>query len=347
MDRVAGTRISPALRIAPPNLSGIELLPSVAAIQRKAWQGAVWPPRRIDIFEVDGALVMGRGLTFRGDGTIVTGTSHLLPGEVVKAAMGQFAESWKNAPFVDEDMMLCIRPGHTCYGHVLMELMGAAWVGESVLRDREFSLLVTSPGYLLPIYAQTARAAGLSTRPIRDLLPPVRVRKLYVVNNFAETDVYVSPLIAEYAYTIRRNCDAPEPTGRKLYVARSPKGGRTLANEEEVWQLLEAKGFEKIRAEALKFDEQVRLFAQATHVLGSMGSGLANAMFCSPGARLLTLAPAGMVDTYFYRMAACLGLEYQEQRCADVSSSRWETTNRYLDRDIVVDLALLTKWLET
>jgi capsular polysaccharide biosynthesis protein len=345
MAEVSGTRISPALTVLPPHLSGVELAPNIAGQQRKAWNAGVWRPQPIEVLEVEGALVLPRGLTFRPDGAIVTGTSHLIPIDVVDAAIKQFPETLKDAPLIDEDLLLCVRPGHTCYGHVITEIFGAAWVGESVLRERAFSLLVSSPAHLTSTYSETARYAGLQSRALRNVSAPVRVRKLYVVNGFAQTEVYVSPLLAEFAHTIRRNCDAPGPAGKKLYIVRGTEDGRTVANEGEVWQLLEAKGFEKIRPESLAFPDQVRLFAQATHVLGSLGSGLANAIFCAPGGRLLTLAPAGALDTFFWRIAACVGLDYQEIRCADVGSARYEKTKRYLDRNIVVDLELLSKWL--
>ena len=55
--------------------------------------------------------------------------------------------------------------------------------------------------------------------------------------------------------------------------------------------------------------EQVRVFRDAEAVVAPHGSGLANVVFSSPGAKLIELFPEVTVDLYF-RVSRALGLDY-------------------------------------
>jgi capsular polysaccharide biosynthesis protein len=169
---------------------------------------------------------------------------------------------------------------------------------------------------------------------------------LYVVEGFTLTDRYFSPLLADFARAVVEGCRAQGPANRKLYVPRHAREGRVVRNEAEVLREVEARGFELVEPQNLTWVEQVRIFAQASQVVGPMGSGLANAMFSPLGARIATLAPASVADTFFWRMTSVIGLDYEEIRCPTVDSPGYQRTKRIQDKDVVVDLKLLVDWLD-
>lgn len=349
MDALSGSLVSPALRILPPVLSGVPVAPSIEARQRGAWKRGAWSPQSIEVLELDDAIVMPSGVVFRPDGSIVPSTAEFYSAAVIEKQTQLLSELRADTVYLDDELLLAIRPGRNCYGHIMTEILGSAWAGAQILGDRPYSLLVSSPPYLAEAYAEIAQAAGLLQRPLVNhvVYAPLRARKLYVVQGFARPgeEGYISPLLAELAQVIREHCGCYKPMTKKLYVTRSLTGGRAIANEGEIWELVRPHGFEMVRPESLSWQEQVRLFAQASHLVGPMGSALANAMFSPPGAKLLTLAPAGMLDTFFWRVAACVGIDYAEIRCPDVDCVMYQRTQRYLDRDIVVDPGLLSSWL--
>ena len=80
-------------------------------------------------------------------------------------------------------------------------------------------------------------------------------------------------------------------------------------NEAEILELLQAYGFIEVRLEELAFTDQVRLFRDADVVVAPHGSGLANLVFCAPGARVIELFPAAVLDFYF-RLSQAVGLDY-------------------------------------
>jgi capsular polysaccharide biosynthesis protein len=293
--------------------------------------------------------VLSEGVVFRADGTVVSATAEFTKPSALARAAAEFDENRKKARLIDEHALLAMRPGGNCYGHLVTEVMGSAWAAASVLGDRPFSLLIeaSTPG-VLDVYTEIARCAGLLARPIINEREhePVRVKKLYVVEGFALTDRYLSPLLADFAREVVNSCATSGPATRKLYVPRHDGQGRVATNEAEVWRELEARGFELVRPETLAWTDQVRLFAQASHMVGPMGSGLANALFSPAGSRLLTLAPACMGDSFFWRVSGIVGVDYEEIRCPTVDSPGYQRTKRPQDRDIVVDLKAVLNWAD-
>lgn len=340
-------RRGPALSVPPVRVSGPEPSPKIAAWQRRQWNQRDWPAVPIMLLEIEDALVLSRGLTFRADGTLVSATAEFFKPEEVAQESAAFGNHLARATYIDEDALLAIRPGSNCYGHILTEILGSAWVGASLLGDRRFSLLAAARPHLEHAYTEIASHAGLLARPYINEVAPLRVRRLYVVEGFALTDRYLSPLLADFARVLLESCGARQAPNRKLYVRRSPQQRRAVSNEDEVWRELRARGFEEVLPETLKWADQVRLFAQASHLVGPMGSGLANALFSPRGARLLSLAPVCMADSFFWRLAGIVGVDYEELRCPSVESDRHQQTWTAQDQNIVVDLELLTKWLDS
>jgi hypothetical protein len=103
-------------------------------------------------------------------------------------------------------------------------------------------------------------------------------------------------------------CEAPAAR-RRIFISRSIARNRRLVNEDEIWAILEPRGFEYVLAEKLPFAEQIAMFAGAEAVVAPHGAGLANLVFCAPGTRVVELFPSMTMDAY-YRLSIDLDLDY-------------------------------------
>ncbi|MFP3553206.1 glycosyltransferase family 61 protein [Paraburkholderia sp. SIMBA_049] len=102
-------------------------------------------------------------------------------------------------------------------------------------------------------------------------------------------------------------CVAPT---RKIFLAR--RGARNITNTQEIEELLEEFGFECVDAGALSFEEQVRLFAASSTIVGPLGAAFTNAIFCTPSCKILGLAtPYGKRFCMQANLAAFAGCEYK------------------------------------
>jgi hypothetical protein len=132
--------------------------------------------------------------------------------------------------------------------------------------------------------------------------------------------------------------DAPAPW-RRVFISRAGASRRRLANEDELWPLLAAAGFERVRMEALAFEEQVALMRQTSVLCGPHGAGLTNMLFCPPGAHIVEIADPGFPNPNFYALAAALGHDYW------ILPATSHGDTRPLDRDLSIDPALLRQTL--
>lgn len=95
-----------------------------------------------------------------------------------------------------------------------------------------------------------------------------------------------------------------------LYVCRDDVSNRPLRNEAAVTRLCVDRGFHVVRPETLRMADQVALFAGARRIVAPHGAGLANLLFCRPGAKLLELHMDRYVNWCFRRLAATMGVRY-------------------------------------
>jgi capsular polysaccharide biosynthesis protein len=86
---------------------------------------------------------------------------------------------------------------------------------------------------------------------------------------------------------------------------------RRLLNIEAVEEALRPFGFEGLDPGLLSFDEQVKAFSEAEIVVGVMGAGMANTLFCPDGVKLLYLTTEEFGDPFFWDLAAILGHDYR------------------------------------
>jgi hypothetical protein len=94
---------------------------------------------------------------------------------------------------------------------------------------------------------------------------------------------------------------------RRLYISRSDTPKRRIVNEDEIWPLFAARGFDKIEAGKLSFREQVMAFAQAEAIAGPHGAGFANMLWAPRDARILEISNREKVKNTYFLLAKSLG----------------------------------------
>lgn len=96
-------------------------------------------------------------------------------------------------------------------------------------------------------------------------------------------------------------CQDNETNGVKLYLSRNHihPGKRSVLNEVEVLEYLQAEGFEILYGNE-KLREIVNKFSQATVIIGPHGSLFANTIYCNKNCKILEFCPDNRIDKSFY-----------------------------------------------
>lgn len=125
----------------------------------------------------------------------------------------------------------------------------------------------------------------------------------------AMADLHIAGLAALAEQTPAAAVDyalADARRGRRLFINRDPSRSRGLLNGAEIFAALQPLGFEHHTMENATFAEQVSLFSGAGIVVGNMGAGMVNTVFCRPGTPMLYLAPEGWDDGFYWDLATVM-----------------------------------------
>ena len=81
-----------------------------------------------------------------------------------------------------------------------------------------------------------------------------------------------------------------------------------MRNEDALLDAMRHRGFEIVVPGALTLTEQIRVFREASVVVGPHGAGLTNIVFCEPGTIVYELVPDHYPNICFGNLALICGL---------------------------------------
>jgi capsular polysaccharide biosynthesis protein len=86
---------------------------------------------------------------------------------------------------------------------------------------------------------------------------------------------------------------------------------RRIQNSDEL--LLKLKGWETVTLENLSIKDQIKTFAEASHVLAAHGAGMTNLLWCQPGTKVIEInQDRNMLHKKVYPLLSHnLGLEHK------------------------------------
>jgi len=106
----------------------------------------------------------------------------------------------------------------------------------------------------------------------------------------------------------------------KVFVSRRDANQRKILNEDDVFALFEPLGFVRYELSKMSVEQQILLFQNAKIVIGEMGSGLTNILFCSPDTLVIELFQS-VVDNSNWWIAENFGLRYFSIKTLNIDTS--------------------------
>lgn len=211
----------------------------------------------------------------------------------------------ESADFIDESAIIIGRFGMRTWGHWLGELVPKILCVEAMQPGRYRYLfpapLVSDP--LLRPQRESLEFYGMGQDRLLLLQPgrSYRFRELAAV-----TSVWSDHMVHPAAVELMRKYAGihGEGIGRtdRIALLRRESSTRNLVNVEEIEWFLRSRGWRIVDISEQSFAEQVATFKSASAVLSVLGSGLAGLMYAPRGVKVLTLAPVGWADGFFFAM---------------------------------------------
>ncbi len=129
----------------------------------------------------------------------------------------------------------------------------------------------------------------------------------------------------------------------KLYVPRAQTRMRHVVNDAELWTLLSKYGYSRIDTDSLPFEEQIKAFQRASHVVAPHGAALTNLFHCRPETSVLEIFPRFGGAPCFWAVACALNLRYS---ClVDSDEARLPGSLHINSAHMNADLDFVERWL--
>ena len=129
-----------------------------------------------------------------------------------------------------------------------------------------------------------------------------RFKNLVVPSMSNHNDGVIVPPMADWIY--RRFGKRVENPQRKLFVSRDDAPARRLSNAEEIFAIL--KGWEYVTLSTMSIQDQIKTFAEASHVISPHGAGLLNTVFSQRGTRVIEIAQKELLSKKPYPILSFL-----------------------------------------
>lgn len=241
-------------------------------------------------------------------------------------------------PWIDEPCLLI--GGMAQYYHNTIEYLSALAVAEELGVAADLRIVINDD--LADFQRQQLALLGIGEDRLLkvDVDAPVRFKRLMVPSRLVRGGRWVDPLVPHWYRKRLAASVAPDARPhRRLYLSRAGTGRRRVINEADLLAALQSRGFESVAPEALSVREQIRLFAEATHIVGPTGAAFSNIVAAPTQTRVVTFYNRHLVkgggDLYFDALAAAAGQSFHTIPCA---SARVVSEQRVIDADIQVDV---------
>lgn len=176
------------------------------------------------------------------------------------------------------------------------------------LREKEEVKLLMSYPYegataFYPFVTETLNLLGIKESDILIADKNTTYEKLYVSESYTYKDKPPEQEVYDFYKKL-----IPEES-KKLYISRRSwihgdfsnigtnyTTRRVCANEDELVRYLLRQGYSEVFPETMSMLEKIRLFNNATHIIGALGGGLCNCLFCKPTCKVLVIESPGVLE---------------------------------------------------
>ena len=268
-----------------------------------------------------GARVFGAGFFLvECDGVLVAEQvppRNVLPDQDSIATMA--AEALDRVAIADPCVMVA-RFGLMTWGHWVGELLPRIALTERAFPGRFRYVLPpqvfnsTQPRNVWNSIWDTIRMLGIGPGRI----VATRHDKHYVFANLhGMTSIISDAAMHPGALNEMRAAYMPDPApraDRKIAILRTESTSRNIINIGEIIVALRRRDYEFIEVGKLPFQEQLYLFATAANIVGVLASGLTGLFFAADRPRVLSVAPQGYVNKFFYSAMQLRNARYYDVR---------------------------------
>jgi Capsular polysaccharide biosynthesis protein len=227
------------------------------------------------------------------------------------------------------------------FGHFLLECIPDLWVLEKGIKPKLITGLSPKKHaphkFILDMLSPFGMGENDFIRPVQH--EAALAKKFFICTRSSVLGVFVSESAKNIFRRIAEFHHEKQPDNflKKIYLSRKNYLRRQLINEDACENLFKKYGFTIITPETLPYSEQIRLFSNASHIAGPVGSALHNIVFSlTEKVNLLVMMPENFsapgfwaIEHSYGRKLCCVTGAYCRNQ-SDLSFS-WKMSLKNLD----------------
>lgn len=273
------------------------------------FQGWVSDPATLCLYDLRDVVLDRSLMVFLKDGKPLLETAYLQDSAAV-AALTLRPEDMVTVPDQTMPAVACFDHWDSNYYHWLSHTVPTLHALRTTGHEAARLIL---PAALRPWQAESLSLSGFDPKkgiPTEHGKQYAFRRVLYADFVRGAGDFSVSPL-SQAAYRSQvAGQPSTGPRDLRIFIERGEASNRRIPNEAELTAALRASGFVCVRPETLSVAEQIRLFSRATLVVGQLGAGMANCVWCQPGTVVFELVAEHHQNPCDLLLAMQAGLQY-------------------------------------
>ncbi|MCJ8352839.1 glycosyltransferase family 61 protein [Novacetimonas hansenii] len=308
--------VSPEFHTSPPFVVNKEYIPpNIVQAMDKGWCTRIHQKRHVNVYHIKNVFVTEEGLVLTSKGDVLQQSITQHSNSDLERALYNITN--KSPIHIHGKTLLLRKRGDTNYGHWNVEVLPKLWLIDGVI---EFQNLFLPRGgaemnrvYRDSISYSTKNEYNKIYACKEDVY---KIDDLILIDGMTKHGTYMSPLAFSRTDDIVKK--VPGSGLKKVFISR--EGCLRNINEEEaLLKIINGMGFVKINPKNLSYIEQVRYLKDANIVVGVLGAGLTNIMFCKKDTKVISICPAAMPDTFYYLISQIRGYKYVEIRERNVN----------------------------
>ena len=198
--------------------------------------------------------------------------------------------------------------------HWLLDAMGRV-----LLLQEKLDQTLQIDRYLIPpnigSYRECMVAMGIDEDKLIELPmgESVEFEKLVWIANPCGYSSHIVPgwLIQAYRKQFSQIISDGMTKSTRLYISRADATARKFRNEDKLEAAMKERGYQIVKLSEYGLVEKIRLFSEATEVVGMSGAGLVCLMFCRRGTRVIEMYPSTFVNYNIASISYQLGHDHR------------------------------------
>ena len=288
----------------------------------------------------DGCFVMDTALEWVPETVADYGIAQTIKPVIQDVIRGRHQRMLDPSPF---PTVMIAKSGADNYGHtltdILPKLVNIGRSGMTAIRLLLPTGMQHFAGVVTAVLAHTGVQAELEFHAPATL---VEARDVAVFSAVSQHNARKSTTFLELADMVCSMYGIRMERTRRIYIRRGEADYRTIEQAASVEALFAERGFEAVFPASLSLEDQMRLFASASHIAGAMGAGMANIGWAPPSCDVLMIDP-GIGDLYFWDLSCLLQQRFNWLFAAPLQGYSVERSHQ----NFPVDLELLRATLRT